>query len=440
MRIAPDEGSEYASCQANGVTDVIEIQVGLDGIAFRRPRVASALNLTPKSFTKRFLALPLMVVSKPPKDLVRCRSLAARPAHPRLRSAEHLWYARRAERAVLEAGCDTSDEMKALKDSDEDRHARLCTEVRSDGLYVDQGEQDNLIVQKIEGNPNAVGVFGYSYLEENVDKVQGLEMNGVALTYENIANFDYPGARPLYVYVKKAHLDAIPGLKEYLAQWTKMWAKDGDLAKIGLVASPEDVMATNQKAATEYTTLDGAQLKWSESTLCRQLSCSSRALGLGLAGWLAARARAWAFRRDSAERRLQPAGLPCVRVALWIVLPMVAFIALWSSIAPVWRRSKCSPGRGRAPSVRLQRQTILNEARGSVGSASAVFNPQASALVEPYRDALFYYNTIGIVVALLIAFLAGAYALRSAGPISPLAARSNGWSWRSCWAYRWSPS
>ena len=86
-------------------------------------------------------------------------------------------------------------------------------------------------------------------------------MNGVAPTYENIANFDYPGARPLYVYVKKAHLDAIPGLKEYLVQWTKMWAKDGDLAKIGLVASPEDVMATNQKAATEYTTLDGAQLK-----------------------------------------------------------------------------------------------------------------------------------------------------------------------------------
>ena len=133
--------------------------------------------------------------------------------------------------------------------------------MRSDGAYVDQGEQDNLIVQKIEGNPNAVGIFGYSYLEENADKVQGLDMNGVAPTYENIANFDYPGARPLYVYAKKAHLDAIPGLREYLLQWTKMWAKDGELAKIGLVASPEDVMATNLKAATEYTTLDGAQLK-----------------------------------------------------------------------------------------------------------------------------------------------------------------------------------
>ena len=99
------------------------------------------------------------------------------------------------------------------------------------------------------------------FLEENADKVQGLEMNGVAPTYENIASFAYPGARPLYVYAKKAHLDAIPGLREYLLQWTKMWDKDGELAKIGLVASPADVMAANLKAATEYTTLDGAQLK-----------------------------------------------------------------------------------------------------------------------------------------------------------------------------------
>ena len=162
---------------------------------------------------------------------------------------------------VLEAGCETDPNMEALKETDKDRFGQLCTEVRSDGAYVDQGEQDNLIVQKIEGNPNAVGIFGYSYLEENSNKVQGLHMNGVAPTYENISSFEYPGARPLYVYVKKAHLDAIPGLKQYLAEWTKMWAKDGDLAKIGLVASPDDVMAANQKAATEFTTLDGAQLK-----------------------------------------------------------------------------------------------------------------------------------------------------------------------------------
>ncbi|MEE3217460.1 MAG: phosphate ABC transporter permease family protein, partial [Pseudomonadota bacterium] len=150
------------------------------------------------------------------------------------------------------------------------------------------------------------------------------------------------------------------------------------------------------------------------------------ALGLGLAGWLAARARAWAFRRESADGRLR--SLPSYHawyVALWIVLPMVAFIALWSSIAPglVTQQVLASPAAAELPAFGFQRQTILNEARAvASGSASAVFNPQASALVEPYRDALSYYNTIGIVVALLIAFLAGAYAFLRLKP--DFAARS----------------
>ena len=150
--------------------------------------------------------------------------------------------------------------MEALKESDEEQYDRVCTEVRSDGKYVDQGEQDNLIVQKIQGNENAVGIFGYSYLEENTDKVQGLSMNGVAPTYENIASFEYPGARPLYVYVKKAHIGAIQGLSEFLTQWTTMWDRDGELAKIGLVANPDDVMAKSMSAATNYDTLDGSEL------------------------------------------------------------------------------------------------------------------------------------------------------------------------------------
>jgi phosphate transport system substrate-binding protein len=151
--------------------------------------------------------------------------------------------------------------MTALKDSDESRFQAVCTEVRSDGKYVDQGEQDNLIVQKIESNPDAVGVFGYSYLEENLDKVQGETMNGVEPTYDNIASFAYPGARPLFIYVKKAHLDVIPGLKEFIAEWARSWDRGGPLAKVGLVAMPAEAMAANQKAASEFTTLDGAQLK-----------------------------------------------------------------------------------------------------------------------------------------------------------------------------------
>lgn len=99
--------------------------------------------------------------------------------------------------------------MKALKDSDKEKHDAICGEVRSDGAYVDSGENDNLIVQKLEANPKAVGVFGFSYLEENADKLVGLTMGGVTPTYASISDFSYPGARPLYIYVKVAHLDAI---------------------------------------------------------------------------------------------------------------------------------------------------------------------------------------------------------------------------------------
>ena len=253
------KASEYETCQANGVTDIVEIQVGLDGIALASARDGITMNLTPKMVYEALAASPYggeqtnETWSDVDASLPNERILVyGPPSTSGTRDA--------LKELILEAGCDTNPEMEALKEQDEDRHTAVCTEVRSDGAYVDQGEQDNLIVQKIEGNPNAVGIFGYSYLEENLDKVKGLSMNGVEPTYDNIASFEYPGARPLYMYVKKAHLDAIPGLKAYLAQWTQMWNRDGDLAQRGLVANPDDVMARSMSAATNYDTLDGSQL------------------------------------------------------------------------------------------------------------------------------------------------------------------------------------
>ena len=254
------KASEFATCQENGVTDIIELQVGLDGIAFASAQGGIMMSLTPKQVYDALAASPYggeqtttnwsdVDPSLPNEPIL----VYGPPSTSGTRDA--------LKELVLEVGCKSNEDMKALKESDEDRYDQVCTEVRSDGAYVDQGEQDNLIVQKIEGNPKAVGVFGYSYLEENADKVQGLPMNGVEPTYENISSFAYPGARPLYVYVKKAHLDAIPGLKEYLTQWTKMWQEGGPLADIGLIASPADTMAANMKAATEYTTIDGSELK-----------------------------------------------------------------------------------------------------------------------------------------------------------------------------------
>jgi len=254
------KASEFADCQANGVTDVIEIQVGLDGIAFASAQGGITMNLTPQIVYEALAASPYGGEQTTQTWADVDPSL---PAEPILVYGPPSTSGTRdaLKELVLEAGCKSNADMKALKESDEDRYDQVCTEVRSDGLYVDQGEQDNLIVQKIENNSKAVGVFGYSYLEENADKVQGLPMNGVDPTYENISSFAYPGARPLYVYVKKAHLDAIPGLKEFLAEWTTMWNAGGPLAKIGLVASPEETMAKSTAAALEYVALDGSELK-----------------------------------------------------------------------------------------------------------------------------------------------------------------------------------
>jgi phosphate transport system substrate-binding protein len=254
------KASEFEECQKNGVTEITEIQVGLDGIAFASAQGGIDMNLTPEIVYRALAARPYgeeqtartwrdVDPSLPDKPIL----VYGPPSTSGTRDA--------LKELVLIPGCESNAEMKALKDSDEDRHEQLCTELRDDGAYVDQGEQDNLIVQKIEGNSDAVGVFGYSYLEENLDKVQGLSMNGVEPTYENIASFQYPGARPLFIYVKNAHLDAIRGLRGFVAEWARSWGKDGPLTAIGLVANPDDVAARMQSASTGFPALTAADFE-----------------------------------------------------------------------------------------------------------------------------------------------------------------------------------
>ena len=114
--------------------------------------------------------------------------------------------------------------------------------MREDGGYVEAGENDNLIVQKLDANPAAFGVFGYSFLDQNSDKIQGAMVDGVEPTFENIADQSYPVSRPLYFYVKKAHIGTVPGVKEYLAEFTsdKAWGPDGYLADKGMIPMPEE--------------------------------------------------------------------------------------------------------------------------------------------------------------------------------------------------------
>ena len=252
--------SEFEECQANGVKDIIEIQVGLDGIAFAESKKGVGLKLTPEILYKALAAKPFGKdqTAKTWKDVD-----GSLPAEPILVYGPPSTSGTRdaMKELILEAGCKTDPAMKELKDKDEDQYKQICTEVRGDGAYVDAGENDNLIVQKIEANPKAIGVFGFSYLEENADKLVGLPISGVLPTYETISKFEYPGARPLYIYAKKAHLDAIPGLKEYLAEWAKSWGKDGLLAKLGMVVAPDAVQTASADAVSKLTTLTGEDLK-----------------------------------------------------------------------------------------------------------------------------------------------------------------------------------
>ncbi|MCZ8323943.1 MAG: substrate-binding domain-containing protein [Sphingomonadaceae bacterium] len=252
--------SEFEDCQKNGVKDIIEIQVGLDGIAFGEAKNGPSIPLTQADVYKALAANPF---GKPNTAKTWADVNPALPAIPILVYGPPSTSGTRdaLKELVLMKGCDTDPAMKALKDSNKEEHEKICTEVRNDGAYVDAGENDNLIVQKLEANPKALGVFGFSYLEENMDKLKGSPMNGVDPTYATISDFSYPGARPLYIYVKAAHVSAIKGLKEYLAEWAKNWSKGGLLARQGMVVSPDDVQAKNAKVVTDLTVMTADGLK-----------------------------------------------------------------------------------------------------------------------------------------------------------------------------------
>ena len=252
--------SEYELCVKNGVKDIVEIQIGIDGIAFAEGKNGPGMKLTPVDVYKAIAANPFGKpnTAKSWKDVN-----PALPDMPIMVYGPPSTSGTRDALAelILEAGCKTDKAMAALKESDEAKYKAVCTQVREDGAYVDSGENDNLIVQKISQNPRAIGVFGYSFLEENPDSLKGIPMSGVVPTYQTISDYSYPGARPLYIYVKKAHVGPIKGLAEYVATWPKTWGADGLLQKKGMVIAPQDVQAKSADIVAKMTTLDPSGLK-----------------------------------------------------------------------------------------------------------------------------------------------------------------------------------
>ncbi|WP_353203498.1 substrate-binding domain-containing protein [Sphingomonas sp.] len=254
------KASEYSNCKANGVDGILEIQVGLDGIAFAESKSGPKLQLTAVDLYKALAAMPMgqANVAKTWKDVN-----PALPAIPIQVYGPPSTSGTRDALAelILARGCDAI--YPALADNktkDPAGYAKGCTAIREDGAYVDAGENDNLIVQKLQSNPNAIGIFGYSYLEENKDKLNGVPLNGVEPTYETIARGAYPGSRPLFLYVKKAHLSAIKGLREFLALYAAAWDPNGPLVAKGLIAAPEDVRKRSAQIVKDEITLDPAKL------------------------------------------------------------------------------------------------------------------------------------------------------------------------------------
>ena len=255
--------NEFNQCKENGI-DVVEIKVGYDGIVIANSKKAKLLNLTKRQI---FLAL----AKKVPEGNKEGGSLVDNPnkkwsdIDPNLpnKKIEVLGPPPTSgtrdafNELAFEGGCKTFPKLKAIKKQDKKKYKAICRAVREDGAFIEAGENDNLIVQKLVENENAFGVFGFSFLIENEDKIQGSTVDGMAPTMETIADKSYGVSRPLYFYVKLAHVDVIPGIREFLAEYTSedSWGPGGYLEERGMIPMPENEREFFKKNAEEIIPL-----------------------------------------------------------------------------------------------------------------------------------------------------------------------------------------
>ena len=255
--------NEFNQCKENGI-DVVEIKVGYDGIVIANSKKAKLLNLTKRQI---FLALAKQVPegNKEGGSLVDNPNKKWSDIDPNLpnKKIEVLGPPPTSgtrdafNELAIEGGCKTFPKLKAIKKQDKKKYKAICRAVREDGAFIEAGENDNLIVQKLVENENAFGVFGFSFLIENEDKIQGSTVDGIAPTMETIADKSYGVSRPLYFYVKLAHVDVIPGIREFLAEYTSedSWGPGGYLEERGMIPMPENEREFFKKNAEEIIPL-----------------------------------------------------------------------------------------------------------------------------------------------------------------------------------------
>lgn len=252
----PITDSEKETCKQNGITHITEVPIGYDGIVIANSKSAAKFNLTKKQL---FLALARELPGKDGK-LVKNPNERWNSIDPSLPAQLIEVYGPPPTSGtrdafvemVMEEGCKTVPEF-ATAYPDEKVRKKACGQIREDGRYVDSGEDDNVIIQKIVSNKNALGIFGYSFLEENRGKVQGNTIEGVAPTLENIESGTYKVSRSLYVYVKGEHLAKIPGIAEFVNEIVSEGAigPDGYLIDKGLLPlHDKDKKLARERAAS----------------------------------------------------------------------------------------------------------------------------------------------------------------------------------------------
>ncbi|KAG1682752.1 Phosphate-binding protein PstS [Nymphon striatum] len=254
--------SEVKKCSENGVENITEVQIGFDGIAIANAKKGQSFTITRKDL---FLALAKEVPGSKEGELIANPNKTWKDVNlslpdtkievlgPPPTSGTRDAFAELA----LEGGCKKIDWIKAMKKKDKKQYKSICHSVREDGAYIEAGENDNLIVQKLEKNPNALGVFGFSFLDQNSDKVKGANVDGVDISFESIADGSYPVSRPLFFYVKNDHVGKVPGIAEFLSEFTsdEAWGDDGYLTEKGLIPLSEEKRKEIGTAAKELTPL-----------------------------------------------------------------------------------------------------------------------------------------------------------------------------------------
>jgi len=239
------KNSEVEKCAKNGISEITEIKIGYDGIVIANSKKSPLMKLTLKEV---YMALAKNVPdghgkahanpNKTWKDVnpsfpaTKIEVLGPPPTSGTRDAFVEL---------AMEGGCKQFSWIKAMKKADKKAYKALCHTIREDGAYIEAGENDNLIVQKLDANPKAFGIFGFSFLDQNTDTLQGSLVNGKEPSFDNIAAGAYPVSRALYFYVKKSQVGKVPGIKEYLAEFTseKAYGEEGYLADKGLIPMPD---------------------------------------------------------------------------------------------------------------------------------------------------------------------------------------------------------